>query len=205
MTMTLSYFHDPMCSWCYAFQPTWNELKSRLPDNIATKRVLGGLSPDDDAQMPESLQQTIRQHWQRIEQVVPGTSFNYEFWTKCKPRRSTYPACRAVIAAVMQNAAMEDPMIEAIQRAYYREARNPSDDSTHIELAEELQLDIIKFEQDLKSVDTERELIRQLQLTQSYNVRGFPSVLLVHKDRLINIPVDYTAVDSMLSFIIENV
>ena len=203
MNITFYYFYDPMCSWCYAFRPIWQEMKSRLPDNIVARHVLGGLSPDDETLMPESLQQTIQQHWHRIEQVVPGTRFNYDFWTKCKPRRSTYPACRAVIAAVKQNAAMEEPMIEAIQRAYYLEARNPSDYSTHMELAEELQLDVIQFEQDLKSADTERELLRQLQLTQSYNVRGFPSLLLVQEDRHINIPVDYTDVDSMLSHIIE--
>lgn len=201
--MTLYYFHDPMCSWCYAFQPFWQEMKSRLPDNVTSRRVLGGLCPDDDALMPESLQHTIQQHWQRIEQVVPGTRFNYDFWTKCKPRRSTYPACRSVIAAVKQNAAMEDPMIEAIQAAYYRQARNPSDYSTHLQIAEELQLDLIKFEQDLRSEDTERELVRQLELTQSYAVRGFPSVLLVTEDLQLNIAVDYTNVDSMLSQIIE--
>jgi hypothetical protein len=34
----------------------------------------------------------------RIERSVPGTKFNFEFWSRCRPRRATYPACRAVIA-----------------------------------------------------------------------------------------------------------
>ena len=28
MIYTLYYVHDPMCSWCYAFKPTFNELKN---------------------------------------------------------------------------------------------------------------------------------------------------------------------------------
>jgi putative protein-disulfide isomerase len=54
------------------------------------------------------------------------------------PRRSTYAACRAVIAARRQNPGYEEKMILAIQQAYYLEARNPADSHTLIELASEI-------------------------------------------------------------------
>jgi protein-disulfide isomerase-like protein with CxxC motif len=57
--------------------------------------------------------------------LADGTEFNFDFWTKCQPRRDTYKACRAVIAASQQNA--EEAMIEAIQKAYYLRAMNPSE------------------------------------------------------------------------------
>ncbi|MFT5132007.1 MAG: putative protein-disulfide isomerase, partial [Gammaproteobacteria bacterium] len=107
MSAILYYFHDPMCSWCYAFHPTLLRLKTKLPDNIELRYVLGGLSPDEDELMPESMQLSIKDHWQRIQQVVPGTKFNFDFWNVCKPRRSTYPACRAVIAATNQGKKFE--------------------------------------------------------------------------------------------------
>ena len=131
--LTLFYIHDPMCSWCWGYRPTWQLLKSKLPETIGVNYVLGGLAPDTDQPMPQELQHTIQGHWQRITAEL-GTEFNFEFWKKCKPRRSTYPACRAVIAAKNQDSEMQ--MIEAIQRAYYLRAMNPSDVSTLTNIGE---------------------------------------------------------------------
>ncbi|MBT7953489.1 MAG: DsbA family protein [Gammaproteobacteria bacterium] len=203
MSAILYYFHDPMCSWCYAFQPAWQTIKSSLHGKVEVTYVLGGLAPDEDELMPESLQQTIQHHWQRIQQVVPGTEFNFDFWTVCEPRRSTYPACRAVIAATNQGSDSGERMTEAIQRAYYLEARNPSDYSTHIQLAEELDLDVQGFKSDLQSNETEQELIRQLQLTQSMNARGFPSLVLAIDGEQHGVAIDYVNPDVTLSLINE--
>lgn len=201
MPAILYYFHDPMCSWCYAFQPIWQEIKTALHSSVEVRNVLGGLAADDDEPMAASLQHTIKHHWQRIQQAVPGTKFNFEFWSACKPRRSTYPACRAVIAAVNQKQAIEDAMIEAIQRAYYLEARNPSDYLTHVELAEELQLDVARFKKDLTSAETDQELMRQIALTRSFNVPGFPGLVLALGNRQHVIPIDYINAESTLKVI----
>ncbi len=105
-----------------------------LPENVIAQRILGGLAPDTDQPMPLEMQTKLKGIWQKIQQVVPGTEFNFDFWEKCSPRRSTYQACRAVIAARNQDPANEEAMILAIQHAYYLEAKNPADLSTLIEL-----------------------------------------------------------------------
>ena len=130
---TLYYFHDPMCSWCWGFRPTWQALQENLPDTVAVQYVLGGLAPDSDQSMPDELRRMIQNTWQRIQQEL-GTEFNFDFWTQNTPRRSTFPACRAVIAAHQQG--MEQEMILAIQQAYYLRALNPSDLSILRQLGE---------------------------------------------------------------------
>ena len=47
----------------------------------------------------------------RIEGRIPGVRFNFDFWTHCTPKRSTYPACRAVIAARAQDPTLDEAMI----------------------------------------------------------------------------------------------
>ena len=92
--------------------------------------MLGGLAKDSDEPMPTQTRSYVIENWRRIEQTVPGTVFNYDFWQSCQPRRSTYPACRAVIAARQQGDPadkLDRAMAEAIQDAYYRRARNLSD------------------------------------------------------------------------------
>ncbi|MDQ6996047.1 MAG: DsbA family protein, partial [Mariprofundus sp.] len=81
----LYYVHDPMCSWCWAFRPVWAEVQNALPDALAVKYIVGGLAPDSDALMSAETQNKIRRHWQAIGQRVPGTAFNFKFWTECAP------------------------------------------------------------------------------------------------------------------------
>lgn len=201
MSAILYYIYDPMCSWCYAFQPVWRSIKKELPESVEVINVLGGLAPDDDEPMPESLQQTIQHHWQRIQQVVPGTEFNFDFWTACTPRRATYPACRAVIAAANQGIEEGERMTETIQHAYYRRALNPSDYSTLRALAEEMKLNLTEFNKDLESMETDKELMRQLQLTHSLQVRGFPSLVLSLQSTSHSVNIDYTNAETSLKMI----
>ena len=52
MSDTLFYIHDPMCSWCYAFQPALFALKNHLPCSVRLEKRVGGLAPDTTTVMP---------------------------------------------------------------------------------------------------------------------------------------------------------
>ncbi|CAI8763956.1 DsbA family protein [Methylocaldum szegediense] len=197
----LLYFHDPMCSWCWAFRPVWQRVKSGLPAGVEIEQFLGGLAPDSTVPMPAEMREKIQGTWRTIERSVPGTRFNFDFWEKCVPRRSTYPACRAVIAARRQGADFEEAMIFAIQRAYYLQARNPSNDSTLIELAEEAGLDKDLFEANLRHPDTQVELLEEIRCTREFGVRGFPTLLLSHGREYSEIPVNYRDPEPILAAI----
>lgn len=183
-TRTLYYVHDPMCSWCWAFVPTWEQIQRELPNDIEVVYLLGGLAPDSDLPMPEQMKLTIAGYWQTIQDRVPGTQFNYDFWTQCQPRRSTYPSCRAVLAAKAQAKdsdeakVLEQAMIKAIQEGYYLNARNPSDFDTLIAFAKEIGLDAKRFELELNSESTIEKLNEEIQLSRSIGAQGFPSLIL---------------------------
>lgn len=188
-----------MCSWCWAFNPVWDDLIHRLSGQVVIDRVLGGLAPDTNQPMPKELQQTIQNIWRTIQQTVPGATFNFDFWKNCRPRRATHAACRAVIAVILQAPELESEMILSIQKAYYRDARNPSDNPVLIDLAGALGLDTKRFAEDLDSFSTIAELDRQIAFAREIGARGFPS--LIHENgesgyRLLEI--DYHNADRML-------
>lgn len=175
----LVYVHDPMCSWCWAFRPVWAAIRSALPGDIRVSRLLGGLAADTTAAMPLEMQQGIRGIWATIQQRVPGTEFNFDFWKRCRPRRATFPACRAVIAAREQSPAFEASMIRAIQQAYYLQARNPSDGATLIELAGELGVDRQRFARDLESDRIQALLRDEIRRARLLGADSFPSLVLM--------------------------
>lgn len=177
-----------MCSWCWAYRPVLLQLRKKLPVEIQWQNVLGGLAADNDQPMPEQTREMIQGHWRQIESSL-GTPFNFDFWIKNEPRRDTYKACRAVIAASFQQA--EEAMIESIQKAYYLRAMNPSDLPVLSVLAVELGLDRALFEADQVSAKTEIELRRQLMLRNRLGVRSFPSLVLEQGARRELISHDY--------------
>jgi putative protein-disulfide isomerase len=195
----LYYIHDPMCSWCWGFRPVWNEVQTDLAGKVNIRYLLGGLAPDTDEIMPESMQRSIRSTWQRIQQEIPGTEFNYDFWTDCRPRRSTYPACRAVIAAGLQANKYSKDMLLAIQQAYYLQAKNPSDVAVLIQLSAQIGLDVKKFEADILSENCNELLDDEISLTRQLGVSGFPSLELSHEESNTLIHINYTDSEVIVS------
>ena len=198
MKNTLIYVHDPMCSWCWGFEPVRQKLFDAVADDFEIRRLVGGLAPDSQEPMPMAMQTSLQQTWQRIEQVIPGTSFNYDFWRDCAPRRSTYPGNRAVIAARQQGDRFDEAMTARIQQAYYQEARNPSDDETLIELAENIGLEVDAFTSSLKSEATQQLLVDEIHSARAMNMDSFPSLMVEQGGGLHPLMINYTDVDAML-------
>ncbi|PKG56904.1 DsbA family protein [Shewanella sp. Choline-02u-19] len=188
---TLFYVYDPMCSWCWGYKPTWslleNQLKQQFPD-LAIEYRLGGLAADTDEPMPQDMQVFLQQTWQRIS-VQLGTQFNFDFWTECQPKRATYPACRAILLA--RDAGLEAEFYLAVQQAYYLEAKNPSDDTTLVDIASKLAMDREAFAKALNSDLTKSRLQQEISQTRRLPIQGFPSLVLALNGDLILIELDY--------------
>ncbi|GGB46069.1 DsbA family protein [Shewanella inventionis] len=189
---TLYYVHDPMCSWCWGYRPTWDMLQQQLQLQLAVQLnvtyLVGGLAPDSSEPMPESMQQMLEQTWQKISQQL-GTEFNHDFWRNGKPRRSTYLACRATLVA--RQYGQEQAMVNAIQHAYYLNARNPSDIDILCDLAASLGINAEQFKLQLSSEQIEQQLQTEIHFARQLPIQGFPSLVLVANNHAYPIKLDY--------------
>ena len=222
---TLYYIHDPICSWCYAFKPILKKLRQQLPEEMEFSSLLGGLAPDTDLPMPAEMRQQLQATWQRIEQKVPSIQFNYNFWANWQqthPRRSTYPACRAVIAAHIFDHSFdqsfdqsfdhssdtqqsehkyEELMIDAIQTAYYQNALNPSNDYVLIKLATDIGLDKQQFQSELQAKQTQLDLEKQITQCRQMNALSYPTLILKIDQSFWPVSIDYLSPTSILETI----
>ncbi|MEY8242476.1 MAG: DsbA family protein [Gammaproteobacteria bacterium] len=180
-----------MCSWCWAFKPAWDKVKETLLGKVKVDYLLGGLAPDSNEPMPIETREYVKGNWKRIQGMIPDIRFNYDFWTSCEPKRSTYPACRAVICAKQQHPDFENLMIYGIQKSYYLEAQNPSNDDVLINIAESLGLDTDKFKIDLKSSQVNEILLNEIKLARSMDMNSMPSLVLQINGTLKVIDIDY--------------
>ncbi|MCK6264161.1 DsbA family protein [Vibrio sp. ZSDE26] len=196
----LYYVYDPMCSWCWGYKPTWQNIETQVRDHVDIIYVLGGLAPDSDVPMPEEMQQQIASYWKKIENYL-GTQFNYEFWSKNTPRRSTYPACRALLAAREQGKELD--MLTAIQHAYYLNAQNPSDNDVLEELAHEIGLNQEAFNQALISEKKQQALLSELRFARSIGGNSFPSLFVEKEGKTIELPIDYQNAEQTIQQILK--
>ena len=153
--------------------------------------------------MPIETREYVKGNWKRIQEVIPDTKFNYDFWTLCKPKRSTYPACRAVICAKKQYPEIEQSMINAIHQAYYLNAENPSNEDVLMKIANDLGLDTEKFKKDLRSTKVNETLLNEINLAQSISNNEFPSLVLNTNDKLKKINIDYLDANYIINQIIS--
>lgn len=174
------YVTDPMCSWCWGFTSVIEEVQLACPQH-EWQLVMGGLARDSEEPMDAETRSFVQQAWYAVADQT-GASFNHDFWTQCEPRRSTYPSCRAVIVASQAGKGHE--MLAAIQRAYYLEARNPSDAVTLIDLAGKIGLDPEAFATALIDPATQDLLQRDFALRRALGARSFPSIGLREGEQL---------------------
>ncbi len=196
-----------MCSWCYAFNSSLTQLLKNLPSSIRIQYLLGGLAADTTEPMPIALQKNIQAIWRQIENTVPNIQFNFDFWKLNTPFRSTFPACRAILAARKQDSKFETKIIDAIQKAYYKHAKNPSLQTTLQECAIEVGLDLIKFLKDLDSMAIKNELQSEMKLSRNMGIRSYPSLSLLHNKQQFLIAIDYLNHQTMIdkiNHILEN-
>jgi putative protein-disulfide isomerase len=96
----------------------------------------------------------------------------------------------------------DESMTRAIQKAYYLEARNPSDHETLVTLAEENGLDKLRFAEDLNSEETRDEHQLEMNTVQRLGVRGFPALVLLGNGWGQAIGVDYDDTQTMFGQIL---
>jgi len=201
-SQTLIYIHDPMCSWCWGFRPVWQQIQQAVAGKLDVRYVLGGLAADTDEPMPEEMRLNVIDNWRRIQREIPGTEFNYDFWSRCSPRRSTYPACRAIIACRMQQPELESEMLLLIQQAYYLLARNPSDLDVLVALAEQLGLDTRQFVDDIQSEVCQNVLLEEIEFCREINIFSFPSLVIKQGESYTPLDIDYNSSTNILSQIL---
>ncbi len=153
--------------------------------------------------MPESLRSIIQANWRKIERTIPHIQFNYEFWEKNKPIRSTYPSCRAVLAAKKQKLVFENKMIQQIQTEYYKNAENPALNITLYNCAKQIGLNSELFRKNFTSQAIDDELHQQIEFTRELGVTSYPSLSLEINKQVLPIKIDYNDEQCMLNQIIQ--
>ena len=196
MSQRLIYIMDPMCSWCWGFAPVVDAIQAAWPD-LLIHLVAGGLRPGVTDPMQDSARQALAEHWQAVGEtsgqpvLTPDalpTGFIY----------NTEPACRALVVARELDAQRAWPLVKAIQSAFYSEARDVTQCSVLIDLAEQAGYSRKKFSNAFVAGSAQAAVSADFAWAADLGIRGFPTLLAERDGMLALLSNGYQPADSIL-------
>lgn len=173
----LLYVADPMCSWCYGFAPVIEALADHFDGRLPIELMMGGLRAGNTKPMTDTDKSTIAGHWRKVE-TATGQPFDFErFAARQGWIYDTEPACRAVVTMRLVNPTIALAYKSRVQRAFYAEGRDTTQDAVLADIAAEAGIDREMFFAELVSPEARREATRDFMAAQKAGIHGFPTLL----------------------------
>jgi putative protein-disulfide isomerase len=173
----LIYFADPMCSWCWGFAPVIDEIATRWSERLPIRLVLGGLRPGETTPMTEEARTRLRGHWVRVTEAS-GQPFGAAALATPGFVYDTDPAARAVVLIRRRAPGRELEALHRLQRAFYLEGLDITDDAALARFAPDFGLDPGVFAAELKDSALAEETWRDYAISRGAGVTGFPTLIV---------------------------
>lgn len=185
--MNLIYIADPMCSWCYGFARSLSALLADPGEvGVELELVMGGLRPGTTEPLAPARADEIFGLWRRVH-LATGQSFAPAPHTALHLPGFVYntePACRAVVTLRQHWPTQAWAYLNAVQQAFYAEARDVTRTDVLSTIAAGLGLPRSAFQAAFESDDMREQTRHDFAQTQSWGIRSFPALMAEHAGQL---------------------
>lgn len=168
---------DPMCSWCYGFGPELTKLREELK-GVPFSMIMGGLRDGeifDEAKLKNHLG-----YWQAVHEAT-GLPFDATALSQEGFNYTTEPACRAVVTVRSLDKSKEYAMYSALQKAFYAEGSDVTQEDVLVEVAESVGVDKTLFAEKLQSEGMYKAAQADKQKARTFGVSSFPTLIIIDK------------------------
>ncbi|MCG7500109.1 DsbA family protein [Vibrio sp. Of7-15] len=182
--VTIEFFHDAVCGWCYVLSPRLRKLAQRADVEIKQRSFVLQRNDEEMIQRFGSLagaKSEILNHWVACQQKADDpTAFNIE-GMRAKP--FSYPsgylaALGAKTAEILGNSDTHWDYFDEIQRLHLKVNDNIGERQTIIQAAQNIGLDSQKFEELLDSEQVRTAVEADISLAQQLNIRSIPTLVV---------------------------
>lgn len=179
----LIYILDPMCSWCWGFNPVLQQvLKQAQAAGVKVTLRVGGLRTGQQAVLDETKRAYILQHWRTVAETT-GQSFDFDKALPSGFLYDTEPACRALVVARELDASLVFAFLDSLQHAFYQGAQDITQPGILRDLAVQAGYAQEAFSDGFDSEESRVATQADFAWVRSLAISGFPSVLAVHQQQ----------------------
>lgn len=179
---SIVYIADPMCSWCYGFGPQFDRFIENHP--LPVRLVMGGLYVGARAPaLDEEMRAYLRETWARVEKMS-GRPFSLALLDRHGWTYDTEWSCRAVVAMRSLAPGNELRFLSLLQRAFYQDGVDLTDDFAYPELLAGFPVDVADFMLIVRSEENREQTRADFELAAATGFGGFPTVLVDNGERI---------------------
>jgi len=172
---------DPMCSWCWGFEPVLKDLKENLPEHTRLSLCMGGLRSSGDQVWTEQFKAYLAQHWKHV-QTQTGQTFNTSLFHKKDFDYNTEPACRAVVTVRQIEEAKVFSFMNALQKAFYQDGLDITQTNILGDIAHSQGIEKDDFTQLFESVKMKEATQADSYKARSMGANSFPSLVFIDEE-----------------------
>ncbi|MES0812045.1 DsbA family protein [Roseibium sp. SCPC15] len=196
-TLTIDFYHDVVCGWCFNISPRLRQLAGELSLNVQHRTFVLQQNQEEMVATWGSLpkaKNTILGHWQACRNASDTPElFNIEGMRRAS---FEYPfglpaalACKAAERIGGQHAHWQ--IFDLLQSAHITHARNIADTNTVLEVAEAAGFDRHEFHQVMSDPETCLAVNADLLMSRRFQVSSVPTLIVRETGtRLVNGPVE---------------
>lgn len=172
----LIYFADPMCSWCWGFEPVIKKIINNLGEGVGAWITMGGLRPYTKEVLTPELKKYILDHWHHVKELS-GQDFDFSFEMGQGFIYDTEPPSRAVATIREINPLLQFQYLGQIQEAFYTRLEDVTQEDVLSHLAEKQGIDKVLFLELFNSDELKTITKKDFITAQKLGIRGFPALL----------------------------
>lgn len=178
--ITVFYVTDPICVYCWAFEPVMRKFKTLYSDKVNFKVVMGGLLKGwegfSDSSNGISKPEDVGEHYKDVMEKY-GVPAGGRIW-KEDPITSSYPASKVVkvVEEISETSAMR--ILRMIREELLAFNRNVSKDSVLEDILNRQNRNGAKIVRDIKSDHAEDLLNKDLEFSKELGAEAFPTVVI---------------------------
>ena len=187
---------DPMCSWCWGFEPVLQKLRDELSNEVEFSLILGGLRDSGEQVWDDAFKSYLREHWRSVQQKT-GQAFNLDFFEREAFDYDTEPACRAVVTVRTLDRTKQFSFLNTLQKAFYLKGEDITQLDVITDIAEAEGIDRSEFATLFVSDEMKEKTKADVYKARSMGANVFPSVVLIDEEGHLCVIKGYRSYDEM--------
>ncbi|XDD51039.1 DsbA family protein [Leptospira sp. WS92.C1] len=174
---SILYATDPLCPWCYGFDPVVKKVREEYKDKIRFSLVLGGLRYGDTAEpLSSELSRILKHEWKDAESLTKQP-FQQGIFAETEILYDSQPACRAVITIQKIKPEFAFEYLGELSKTFFFKNQDPRSLETLSTLAETFQISKEEFKTVFEDKDTKAEALNDFYFSFSLGVSAFPTLV----------------------------
>jgi len=220
--VNLIYVTDVLCVWAYIAQIRLDELQQKYGDKVQVEQRFISVFGDTVDRIGKGWQERggfegFSDHVIEVSQSFPHVNINPEVWRNCRPQTSmtSHLFIKSVQLLGDRNEvssevhphtgqSIVEDLIWRVRCAFFQDALDIDNLSVLMELAEEMNLPVVKLEASINDGSAMAALAADMELKEDYRLEGSPSFILNEGRQKLFGNVGYRIIEANVAELLEN-